>query len=1182
MREKINQLADGIFEYRKSPVETSVENIALKAQVGELCKTTVTITNEIKKKMKGIITSDSPYITVKPSAFHDTEQTVTVSCKVDRMPKEGVVTGSIAIISECGSKSIPVTLQLHQKGWQIGDKLVEDLVQFAKVAEEDFSGATVAFMNPQFQKSFLEEDDEKIALYQGFLKQHNKKYAMEEFLVALDLKKPVSFLVDQVFLQYDAINEYQQETVTLRKSSWGYGECKISADADFIIIPRGIVTTEHFTDEIYDMVFGLDPDKMSAGKNYARIEIVGSRQKVTISVVAIKPSTNHEWEKQVKRHQKLVFHMLDNQIAYAMNSMPKDEYIQKGKDLIQSSGLEQEKLSMRLYRLYLAIVEKQENYVNKTLIELQELAELSYGKAPLEYGAYYFLKGLWSQDEAVIEDCIRHLKECYVQQNRDYRYLWFLLQIDPALSSDRKRIANVMKCIEGGCFSPFMYMEAIKVLNETPEYLSDLSPEYVKVLHWGCKHGYVQAELARRYAHFASRLRIFSREIMEDVTALYEKYPEDDILSAICKILMRGQITDHEAFGWYAKGVERNLKITELYEYYMYAIEDSEDMMLSSSVLLYFLYDNHLTMAKKAMLYAYIVKNKKQDKDSYDSYKEYMQNFALHQLKERRLSRDLVVLYQEFISPDILDRELAKCLADIMFCQEITCDMPEIKGVFVHHRELAGEQFVPFKKGKAYVNIFTDNVQLFFADASECRFSGEITYERHTMIDPDIYLERMLDLQSEDARVLLYAYNKKSKALDAEEVLSGLRVRVKEIDGLDEEFYHRIYGDILEHYYINNQEDNLDGALEVLDWDKVSGGQIDRVFEYCSARLANQKAMEGVMKYGYGGLSTKRLLSISEGAFEDLEHIDEGLVKIAWHLFSEGEYRADIVTYLVKYYSGTVDELVRIYQKGREYDVDCAMLTERLLAQAVFCQEIPESVFDVFGEYAADKHDRKLVQAFLKLMAYEYVMQNRVLPKEIFGYFYHEANKEQDTHCMIAGLKYLSEQEELEETDKNFAKLNVTRLYDKKMVFPFFKKFYGKFTLPIHIIDEHYVEYKADPECEVTIYYRIYGEDGMKPKYIAEKMRDVFEGIRVKEFVLFQDETLEYYITETTSLGKRKGDEQIVCASKEDNANRRSARYRKLSEMMIKMENPEDETIVDQMEAFALEKEMARALFKPL
>lgn len=49
-----------------------------------------------------------------------------------------------------------------------------------------------------------------------------------------------------------------------------------------------------------------------------------------------------------------------------------------------------------------------------------------------------------------------------------------------------------------------------------------------------------------------------------------------------------------------------------------------------------------------------------------------------------------------------------------MFAHEVRCANPDIAGVYVRHRELKTEQFVPLVNGRAVVQIFTENAQAFF------------------------------------------------------------------------------------------------------------------------------------------------------------------------------------------------------------------------------------------------------------------------------------------------------------------------------------------------------------------------------------------------------------------------------------------------------------------------------------
>ena len=155
------------------------------------------------------------------------------------------------------------------------------------------------------------------------------------------------------------------------------------------------------------------------------------------------------------------------------------------------------------------------------------------------------------------------------------------------------------------------------------------------------------------------------------------------------------------------------------------------------------------------------------------------------------------------------------------------------------------------------------------------------------------------------------------------------------------------------------------------------------------------------------------------------------------------------------------------------------------------------------------------------------------------------------------------------------------------IVFSFFKDFIGKFTLPIHIMDAQYVEYIAEPGCEVKIHYLI--SPGQKPKsskageeFITETMRDVFEGIRVKEFVLFQDELLQYYISETDGNGERITRSVSVHFDESMDDAREGSRYHTLNTMMIAKEMHDDATLIDLMEEYARERENVKRLFKPI
>ena len=178
-------------------------------------------------------------------------------------------------------------------------------------------------------------------------------------------------------------------------------------------------------------------------------------------------------------------------------------------------------------------------------------------------------------------------------------------------------------------------------------------------------------------------------------------------------------------------------------------------------------------------------------------------------------------------------------------------------------------------------------------------------------------------------------------------------------------------------------------------------------------------------------------------------------------------------------------------------------------------------------------------------------------------------------------MKYLSQKEELSGEEKQFADFHVNKLYEQKKIFPFFRDFYGKLSLPIHILDGYYVSYTTNPAYEVKIHYLI-SSGYEKGEFVTETMRDVFQGIRVKEFVLFQDEILQYYISELRPEGEVITKSVSVRFDETMDNERTSSRYHMLNLMMIAQEMNEENTLIDMMREYVETRECVNTLFKPI
>jgi len=1182
MREKVNQAAKGIFTYSSPPLKLSVEELAIEVDAGSSEKETFTVRNGKKSQMRGAVYSDCHFLEITDQFFQGTESKVRFTVHGETLQPGNTIRGNITVITDCGTGKLPFTIVAKVPCCEVSSGKIRDLFHFTHLAKEHPDEAAALFRNPRFEEVFLYRDNANIALYRGLSKGSGKRMAMEEFLIAIHKKLPVLLAVNKTSFQYADCRRSFTDNFMITKNNWGFGEYHIQSDSAFVVPEHKIIWADDFMGNTYSMSFLVDAEKMLPGRNYARITISTIRQKIEITVIANKIKRRRITADARRERQKHFFRLVNLHLEFCMGRIDKKSYLREAEDIV--SAMEQIRFSTvtQLVRIHLGMIGHHEQAVKNGLYYLKEQEEDLKKEDIILYCAYLYLRGLWSDDDADVASCVSEISAYYKREPENWKLLWFLLYLSPSYQSERKKYEDIVKQFAYSCHSPILFLEACSILNDMPELLTDLSGGICEAIHWGIKKKYLKKDTALRYCYLAGRLREYSDVVRRDLCSLYRQFPEEEILISICKTFMKGQRINQEASYWYSLGVENNLKLTDLFEYYMYTINEGQEIALNDSTLVYFLYDNHLTMAKKAMLYAYIVRNKRSIADTYKAYRPMMQEFAFRQLEAKRISRNLAVLYEEFVSEKYIDEKMADALPAVMFCHEVACENKELVGVYVMHRELVGEEFVPFHDGKAIVHIFTDNYQIFLADSLDNRYVLSIDYTADKLLHLDHLAMKCFEKNGNDSRLLLYLYDKSERFNLTVKDTMEIRRRVLEIPKLSKYHYKKAFCSLVRYYYEEFEGELLDLALRKLEWSYVNPAERTQFVEYCAVRRYFEKAMEGIMQFGYEKIDGKRLLKISSHTYEEkMEEEDVSLCKLAYRIFQTGNFDERMMRYLCRYFSGEIQEMAQVWKYAEGFAIETEGFAERILGQIIFTGEMVPEAYDIFYHYQESGEDRNLSLAFMNFIAYHYLVHGWEVPDKMFPYFYREVQIQENICCLAAVLKHFSQKDAISEDEAQFADYNINKLYKKRMVFPFFRDFYGKIPLPMHILDEYYVEYTADPACEVKIRYII--SSGYEPgNYETETMRDIFGGIRVKEFVIFQDETLRYDIIEVRPEGETVTKSVSINFGEAMDNGRTSSRCHMLNLMMMAQEMKEESTLIDLMKEYVEQKESVRLLFQPI
>ncbi len=1188
MKEKIDELAKGIFRSDRAIIEFTPSQLELETDAGGYCDGVFSVSNSENRVMKGIISTDCHYVELEQKSFQSECADIVFRFDAEGLTAGEIIKGNICVITDCGSARIQFSVTVNVPSCMVSSGRIKDLFHFANLAKEDSDEAMQLFKNKHFEEIFLYRDNANIALYRGISAGTSKRIAMEEFLIAINKKSQVQLSVDRSSFFYEECYENFMDKVIIKKDNWGFGEFHIESDAEFVKPEHKIIWTDNFAGNKYILPFLIDYEKMSEGNNYGRIFISSVRQTIEIEISAVKKGTKHDKVLDHIERQYKLYHLVELYIDFCLGRIDKDEYITSIEDVILNLESKDTSIVSELYKVHLGIMDNREKIVSKGFSHLDDMAgELRKNDIKL-YCAYLYLKGLWESDNNEKKECIRRIKECYSNKEHSWQIFWMLMYLDEDYNIERVKFDEILKHLREGCNSPVMFYEICCILNSSPEWLRELTPEIIKCIHWGCKNDFLEEELIIRYTYLAGHMKNYSGIILKDLCRLYTQNEDDDILSVICSMYMKGQMTSSDAFKWYALGIEKNLKLTDLYEYYMYSFDESLDAKLDKSVLLYFLYDNHLTAPKKAILYSYVIKNKMKLADTYAAYKNSINQFCFKQLHHGRISKNFAVIYEDCINEGSITDSVAQELPKVMFAYEIICCNPEIVGVYVRHRELRDEVFVPLVHGRAIVHIFTEQAHVFAADKLDNRYVISENFTLNKLLNLDHLADKCFEKNKTDSRLLLYLYDRADHMYQTGVSVAEVRKAVINIEGLSTYQHRKVFSTLIKYYFDNFEGELLDEALMNMDWTQINAADRGRFIEYCAVRHCYDKAMEGILLYGYERISAKRLLQIASEKFaENIDNDDAKLVKLAWHIFNKGKFDENLIKYLCRYFIGGIYEETQIWNTAKSFNLDCKDFEERIIAQMVFTEEIAPDAYEIFFSYYDGGINNWLIKAFLKMLAYKYLVRGWIIPEKTFKYFYDEVRTQENLPCLIASLKYMSGQKNLTDEEKDFADYNINALYEKNIVFPFFKDFYGKFTLPQHIMDEHYVEYISDTDCEVKIHYLITSaqdissEGGYKSgEFITETMRNVFEGIRVKEFVLFQDELLQYYISEVHSDGERVTRSRSVHFDESLDNSRVSNRYYTLNTMMIAKEMHDEVTLIDMMKEYALERENVKRLFK--
>lgn len=1122
MQEIVGQILNEKFEYKSGTLNFSCGKIEHTVSAGNNCEGAFSIVLPEETDadyMTGFVTTSDPRMECFTYEFAGSGVEVSYCFHSEYMEEGEVTKGEFYVVSNLGEYYLPYVVSVEHSIPDSSVGPVKNLFHFTNLAKTNIKEAMRLFSSPEFSSVIRKEEAYVRLLYQGLSSGENLLQCMDEFLCAVNKKSRVEFIPMEKKLQTENTSGMAQLMLPILRNGWGYTYLRVMTEGDFVFTEKEFLTEDDFLGERCNLPVYIDSQALHAGKNLGCVLLKNTYVTIKIPVeVRVKSSGDIREKKEYKRN---VVSLMEFYQAFRLKKIGVATWFKESEKIVEKMVLADEKdAAVRLFQAQLLLTKNRFNEAEWILTHVQELLEKKESVVLEAY--YYYLMTLLKRDEEYTRRVASHVEKLYKRQGEYWQLAWLQL----FLSEDLNRSASgkwvfLEQQFARGCTSPVLYIEALQLLNQNPTLLRKLGEYELQVLYFGFKKDALTAEVLEQLYYLSERVKEYSGLLFEILAHYYEKTRDVRILKNICTLLIKGGYVDHEHFIWFERGLREELRITNLYEYYMTALDVTKDMALPKTVLMYFSYQNNLDYIHTAYLYSYVLKNKDTMPELFANYEPKMREFVKEQLHKEHVNRYLAPLYQYFLDSNLVDMKNATGVARIIFAHNIEVEREDIRNVIVYQPDNSFGTVYPLLESSVWVSLYGNDCVLIFEDGEGNRLVKDVAYTTERLMRAGKYMHLVAGYIPADLEFDIFAYGYLEER--NEEMGDSLSrwLRLKDGENVSARIRREVTIKILRLYYENDQKSLLVEYLEGLQGDFLKKKERADVIQYMILSGLDELAYGWVCRYGDGGVDPKCMAQLLGAMIQKRQYAyDETLTGFAMRNFARGKTNAIVTEYLIKHYKGMSRFMRGIWKQAKSYGVPLQELSERLLIQTLYTHSHVGDMVTVLKDYAKQQPDMDVLMAYLMRKSYDFFVEEQLVD----GYIFEKIRElqEEGIHlgkiCKLGYLKYYSDnKQEIKERDKAVISIFLTELLEQGIHLNCFLDFKELGPDSLAVYDKTIIEYRAKPGSVAKIHYQITSEEAAEEEYIMENMNLAYGGVFFKEFVLFFGESLQYYIVEEST-----------------------------------------------------------------
>ncbi len=735
MKNKIKQFAKGDFIFEKPDVIFPETHLQIAVSEGEIYQGSFLIENQKDGNIRGLVYPSSFRVHCLEQGFDSNP--VKVHYKFDStglLPGE-MEKGKFTVVCNGGEYDITFTAIVEKPFIMTSYGKIQTIGDFKRLAAKDFTEAWRLFRSRQFYDVLKYEERRVKNLYDNVRKWSLDEQALEEFLVGIKQKEKIYLTVQEANLsekiEYKNIVEDKKDYLEITKNTWGYLPIHLSSQDEFVELRQTEISTEDFVGNSYRLEYVILKEKLHAGYNFGKIMITTPYETLQVEIQVHQHVSRNETKcmrgltagKALKEYLAFISGKMERNV-WMENAV---KHVAELQDMDAETGLYKEYYTLLLAHIYIRGRREEEA---KWVLESGEFSKFAIGRKA-EITAYQlFLNALLRKDAATVNRTLEELNRMYIKFPYSWPILCMIINLEPKYRNYSERIRVLERQFHNGSHQILLYAESYICFQEKVPLLRKLDSFEIQILNFATKYKIITKELALHAADLISQQKSYNKKLVEILKRAYMLYPDTRILNALCMQLIKGNKIGTDYFRWYEKAVEQELKIAQLYEYYMMSVNINRvKTAFPRIVYLYFMHGINLDYKRTALLYENILSYEDEQSEIYKHYREQIQKFAWEQLRKRHINSSLRIIYNRFINEKEISPEGVDALYDICHKYHVTTENQDVKYVLVIEKDGSVKQRVAYTDQGAYIYLYSKESSIIWEGKDGRYYTGGVQYD---------------------------------------------------------------------------------------------------------------------------------------------------------------------------------------------------------------------------------------------------------------------------------------------------------------------------------------------------------------------------------------------------------------------------------------------------------------------